>query len=163
MIARVLWVFLGLVLAFLAAGLAIVLFVDTPLELLAAGPDKAAESGLLALAAATHSAVFAAPLALATVILGERRRFAGVLFYVVAGILIAAIGFLVEYWAQEGDAASIANTYAVLAFLVSGLVGGLIYWLVAGRRAGRGATKEGRESAWSADASAENAPASGAS
>jgi hypothetical protein len=161
-IGRVLRVLIGLVLAFLATGLSLVLFVDTPIELLDAGWEKATEVALLALAAATHNAISAAPFALLVAILGERKRFASLLFYGPLGA-IAAIGFLVQYWAQEGDAASIANSYALLAFLVSGLAGGVVYWLVAGRLVARRDAEEGRGRGWPASPAADDAAASGTS
>jgi hypothetical protein len=163
MIGRVLRVLIGLVLAFLATGLSLVLFVDTPTELLDAGWDKATEVALLALAAATHNAICAAPFALLVAIIGEHRRFASILFYGPLGAVIAAIGFLLEYWVQEGDAASIANSYALLAFLVSGLAGGVVYWLVAGRLVARRDAEEGRGRSWPASPAADDAAASGTS
>jgi hypothetical protein len=133
MIGRVLRVLGGLALAGLAAGLAITLFIYTPFELLEAGGDKLAEAGLLALAAATHSAVFAAPFALLAAAIGEWRRFGGWLYYLLAGIAIAGLGFLAQCWTLGGGDVSIANAYAGVAFLATGGVAGLVYWLFSGR------------------------------
>jgi hypothetical protein len=132
MIGRVLRVLIGLGLAFLAAGVTIVLFVYSPLELLE-GSGKAAEAGILALAAATHSAVFAAPFALSAAVIGEWRRFGSWLYYALAGMAIAGIGFLAQYATEAAGEASIANAYALGAFLATGLAAGLVYWRVAGR------------------------------
>jgi len=52
------------------------------------------------------------------------------------GILIAFAGFGVEYLNEVGGQPSIVNTYAARAFLAVGFLGGIAYWLVAGRRAG---------------------------
>jgi hypothetical protein len=135
MIGRVFRVLVGLVCAFLANGATMVLFVDSPLELLQGGGDRATEAGLLALAAATHSAVFAAPFALLAAGIGEWRGVRAVSYYVLAALGIAALGFFAEYTTEAVDEASVANAYASAAFLVGGLVAGFAYWLVAGRRA----------------------------
>jgi hypothetical protein len=134
MIDRVIRVLLGLAFAFLAAGITLVLFVYSPLELLE-GSSKAAEAGLLALAAATHGALFAAPFALSVAAIGEWRRFGSWLYYALSGTTIAGIGFLAQYATEAVGEASIANAYALGAFLAAGLAGGLVYRLVAGRRA----------------------------
>jgi hypothetical protein len=135
MIGRVFRLLVGLVCSFLASGATMVLFVYSPLELLQGGGDKAMEAGLLALAAATHSGVFAAPFALLAAGFGEWRGVRGVSYYALAALAIAALGFLAEYATEAVGEASIANAYASAAFLVSGLVAGFAYWLVAGRHA----------------------------
>jgi hypothetical protein len=134
MIGRIIRVFVGFVIACLAAGLTVVLFVYTPLELATdSGTDRAAEAGVLALAAATHSAVFAAPFALVGAAIGEWQRIGSWMYYALVGVVIAAIGFTAQYWTEGTGQASIVNNYAVTAFLVTGFVSGLVYWLVAGR------------------------------
>jgi len=134
MILRVLRVLIGLAVACLAAGFTIVLFIYSPLELVEA-EGKAAEAGLLALAAATHMAIFAAPLALIAAAIGEWFRLGSWLYYALAGIAVAAIGFLAQYATEAPGEASIANLYALKAFLATGLVAGTVYWLLSGRRA----------------------------
>jgi hypothetical protein len=137
MIASVLRVLFGFVLACLAAGATIVLFVYTPVELVSDAGDRAQEAGLLSLAAATHAAVFAAPFALVGAAIGEWRSISNWTYYALVGVVIAVIGFLVQYWSEGGtEAASILNSYALSAFLVTGLVAGLVYWAVSGRYAG---------------------------
>ena len=108
MLGRMFRVLFGFVLACLAAGLTLVLFVYTPLELagLAANVDgsRLAEAGLLALAAATHTAVFSAPFALVGAVFGEWRRVRSPAYYALVGILIAALGFFVQYRSEAaGD------------------------------------------------------------
>ena len=136
MIIGMLRVIVGFAFACLAAGLAMVLFVYTPLELATehAG-DRALEAGLLALAAATHSAVIAAPFALVGAAFGEWQRIGSWLYYALVGIAIAAIGFLAQFWTEAEGEASIVNSYAVTAFIVTGFVAGVVYWLFAGRSA----------------------------
>ena len=135
MIGRVCRVLVGLACAFLAAGATMVLFVYSPFELLQDAGAKALEACLLVLAAATHSAVFAAPFALLAAGVGEWRGVRGVTYYALAAVGIAALGFLAEYATEAAGEASIANAYAAAAFLATGLAAGLAYWLVTGRRA----------------------------
>ncbi|HZT49159.1 MAG TPA: hypothetical protein VFA64_14380 [Hyphomicrobiaceae bacterium] len=144
MIGRVLRVIFGFVVACLAAGLTMVLFVYTPLEIATeAGADRVSEIALLALAAATHSAVFAAPFALIGAVFGEWQRIGGWLYYAVVAVAIAAVGFLAQFWPESGAAGSFLSGYAVAAFVVTGLVSGIVYWLFAGRFAARDDDGEG--------------------
>lgn len=139
MIGRGIRVILGFMLACLAAGATMVLFIYSPTELVtAAGTERVTEAGLLALAAATHSAVFAAPFALVGAVFGERQRIGTWIYYVLVAMIIAVLGFFAQYWTESGAGdASIVNNYAATAFLVTGFVAGLAYWLVCGRSAGR--------------------------
>jgi hypothetical protein len=138
MILSFIRVLFGFVLACLAAGLTMVLFVFTPLEVTGMPGDRLSEVGLLTLAAATHSAVFAAPFALIGAVFGEWQRVGGWLYYVLVAIVIAGIGFTAQSWTESIGEASIINSYAVSAFLLTGFVAGMVYWLVAGRYASRG-------------------------
>jgi len=128
-------VIIGFAIACLAAGLTMVLFVYTPLELVTelAG-QRVSEVSLLALAAATHSAVFAAPFALIGAAFAEWQKIGSWLYYALVGIAIAAVGFLAQFWTEAAGEASIVNGYAVTAFIVTGFVAGVIYWLFSGRR-----------------------------
>jgi hypothetical protein len=138
MIGGIFRVMFGFVLACLAAGLTMVLFVYTPLEVASLEGQSMAEVGLLALAAATHSAVFAAPFALIGAVFAEWQRIGSWLYYVLLAIAIAGIGFAAQFLTESLGEASIANSYAVAAFLLTGFVSGFVYWLFAGRFAGRG-------------------------
>ncbi|HEX2337774.1 MAG TPA: hypothetical protein VHI72_14995 [Hyphomicrobiaceae bacterium] len=137
MLGRMFRVVFGFVLACLAAGLTLVLFVYTPLELagLAANGEgsRLAEAGLLALAAATHTAVFSAPFALLGAAYGEWRGVRSPAYYALVGILIAALGFFAQYRSEAAGELSILNTYALSAFVLTGFVAGLVYWLCTGR------------------------------
>jgi drug/metabolite transporter (DMT)-like permease len=133
MIERILRMIFGIALACLAAGLTLVLFVYTPPELVELKSERLSEAGLLSLAAATHSAVFAAPFALLGAGFGEWRRIGSWMYYVLVAIAIAGIGFLAQYWTEAQGQASIVNNYAVTAFLLTGFVAGFVYWLLAGR------------------------------
>jgi hypothetical protein len=136
MIGSILRVLFGFILACLAAGVTIVLFVYTPVELAMDAGDRVSEAGMLSLAAATHAAVFAAPLALIGAAIGEWRGLKTWTYYALVGVLIAIVGFLVQYSSESGGTVSILNTYALSAFVVTGIIAGFVYWLVAGRLAG---------------------------
>jgi drug/metabolite transporter (DMT)-like permease len=139
MIGGIVRVIIGFVFACVAAGLTMVLFVYTPLELATelAG-ERVTEAALLSLAAGTHSAVFAAPFALIGAGFGEWQKIRSWLYYALVGIAIAGVGFLAQFRTEaEGDA-SIVNSYAVTAFVVTGFVAGIVYWLFSGRYAAGG-------------------------
>jgi hypothetical protein len=138
MIGRIFRVIFAFVLACLAAGLTMVLFVYTPLEVVSLTSGRMAEVGLLALAAATHSAVFSAPFALIGAVFGEWQRVGSLLYYLLLAIVIAGIGFAAQFFTESLGEASIVNRYAVAAFVLTGFVSGFVYWLLAGRHAGRG-------------------------
>lgn len=130
----------GFAMAALAAGLVTVAFVITPAELAGlSGPafsDRLTAFGTLTLLAATHSAIFAAPFALLAALVGEWQSIRGPMYYATAGILIALGGFAAQYSSEAGTTASIANNYALKAFLTAGFFGGLVYWMGSGRAAG---------------------------
>jgi Na+/citrate or Na+/malate symporter len=61
----------------------------------------------------------------------------GFLFYVLAG---AVIGLVASFASRTGDAAAQqppASAETLLAIVAAGMIAGLVYWLVAGRSAGR--------------------------
>jgi hypothetical protein len=91
---------------------------------------------MLTLAAATQSAVFAAPFALVAAAIAEWQSLRGLLYYVIVGLAISAGGFAAIYAGEPPGPATIVNSYAASAYAVAGLVGGIIYWLLAGRFAG---------------------------
>lgn len=130
----------GFAVACLVAGAATVAFVITPLDIATLPaelrPERLSSAGTLSLLAATHSAIFAFPFALVAGIIAERRCIRSWVYYAIVGILIAFAGFGAEYLNEVGGQPSIVNTYAARAFLAVGFLGGIAYWLVAGRRAG---------------------------
>jgi|RhiMethySRZTD1v2_1073278.scaffolds.fasta_scaffold05220_7 hypothetical protein len=134
MIGSVLRVFFGFIVACLAAGLTMALFVHTPAEIVAerAG-DLVAETLLLSVLAAIQIAIFAASFALIGAAFGEWQRIGSWLYYVTVAFAIACIGFLAQLWSETSAQPTIANRYAATAFAVTGVVSGLVYWLCAGR------------------------------
>ncbi len=130
----------GFGLACFAASVVTVCFVNSPLEIaeLAGIPmlEKIRESFELALRVTTHSAIFAAPFAFLAVLVGEWAHIRNWLYYATMGMAIAALGFSLQFASEVSDQRTILNSNAVLAFLLSGFVGGVTYWLFSGRRAG---------------------------
>jgi hypothetical protein len=131
----------GFVLASIAAGLVMVLFVDTPARVLAQPASQlseiASQTALLALLTATHDAVFAGAFVLIAAALGESFSLRSPAFYLVVGVAIAVLGLTAQAASEVAGQPTILNTYAVSAFLAAGLVGGFVYWLASGRYAGR--------------------------
>ncbi|MGZ5823338.1 MAG: hypothetical protein ACXWJ2_05285 [Hyphomicrobium sp.] len=133
-------VLFGFIVACLLAGAATVAFVITPADIAtlpaALRPDRMSSAGTLSLLAATHSAIFAAPFALIALIIAEWRCIRSWVYYATVGILIAFAGFGAEYLNEVGGQPSIVNSYAMRAYLAVGFLGGIAYWLAAGRRSG---------------------------
>lgn len=129
----------GLAAACLAAGIVQTLFVVTPFELAqvdsVALPESLANTGLLSLFAATHSAMFAAPFGLIAAVLGEWQHVRQLLYYALVGIVIAMAGVYALHLGENGGI-TILNPYALIAYFITGLMAGFVYWLAAGRFAG---------------------------
>jgi hypothetical protein len=131
----------GFILASVAAGLVMMLFVNTPTEVLAQPvsrlPRTAGETFELALLTATHVAVFASLFALIMAGLGELFSLRGLPFYLSTGVIIAALGFTAQYSSEVPGEPTIFNNYALKTFLTTGFFAGFVYWLAAGQFAGR--------------------------
>lgn len=126
----------GFVLACLAAGAVKVGFAVTPAELAASSPDRLWQAAEWALVSATESAIFAAPFAVIAVLLAEWLGIRSFAYYGIVGILIATAGFAVLIAGRTPETVGLANSYAIAAFLSTGLVAGIVYWIFSGRRAG---------------------------
>lgn len=131
MAGRIIRVIFGFVLASMAAGLALVLFVNTPSEMPEWTSQRYAETGLWALAVGTQAAIFAAPFAFIGTLYAEWRGISSATYAVILGLLIAMIGFAAHY-AGDGPGADL-STYALSAFVAAGAVGGFVYWYLSGR------------------------------
>ena len=140
MIGGLFRVLFGFIVACLVAGAATVAFVITPADIATLPaelrPDRLSSAGTLSLLAATHSAIFAAPFALIALVIAEVRCIRSWVYYAFVGILIAFLGFGAEYLNEAGGQPSIVNSYAMRAYLAVGFLGGIAYWLAAGRRSG---------------------------
>ncbi len=130
----------GYALACLAGGLTLVLHVISPAALIAAPgdalADKLTELGTLATLSATHLAVFSLPFALIVAAVAEWFALRGWLYFVLGGLAIAGTGFLAQQAGETASGPSIVNAFAIQAFVLTGITGGLVYWLVSGRYSG---------------------------
>lgn len=129
-------VLFGFVLACFAAGFTKVLFAVGPQDVIGGDPDKIGTIMEWIALTATHSAVFAAPFAFLAAAISEWQAIRGVFFHAIVGLGIAVAGFSAQYFGEVPASSSIFNSYAMTAFASTGLVGGIVYWLFAGRRAG---------------------------
>ena len=130
-------VLVGYLIACLAAGLTTVLFAWTPSDLANMQGELANDKLALAMPVATQIALFAAPFALAAIAYGEWRKWRDWAYYAAAGMAIALFGYLAQYQSEAPSHSwSIAaSNYPLIAFLTSGFVGGLAYWIFSGRLA----------------------------
>jgi hypothetical protein len=140
MVSALLRILFGFIVACLIAGVATVAFVVTPADIAGLSGDALWErlgyAGVLSLQAATHSSLFAIPFALIAIAVAEWQAVRSWLYYVIVGLAIAVGGFVAEYLAEVSGEPTIVNDYAIRAYLTVGFVGGLAYWLFAGRLAG---------------------------
>ena len=134
--AGVLRVFFGFIVASLAAGIVQVLFAVTPTELVSANDDRLGLAFTWGLLSATQIAVFAAPFAAISALLSEWQALRSFAYHAIVAMAISVAGFGLLYATETPTEATIVNSYAMAAYLTSGFVGGLIYWLFAGRLAG---------------------------
>jgi hypothetical protein len=134
MLRSALRILLGFAAACLVAGATQVLFVVDPAGIFASR-ESAAAAGLLTAMAATQAATFALPFAVIAVGVSEIFGLRGWLTFTVWGVLIALSAFATVVAGEGGDV-SLRNSYALWAFIASGAVAGLTYWLIAGRAAG---------------------------
>jgi hypothetical protein len=130
-------VLLGYLLACFAAGIVTVLFAWTPSDLAAMQGDLANDKLALAMPVATQIAIFSSPLAFLAIAFGEARRWRDWAYYAAAGMAIALFGYLAQYQSEAPSQtwSVAASNYPLIAFLTSGFVGGLVYWLFSGRLA----------------------------
>jgi hypothetical protein len=156
MIGTISRVLFGFLLACLTAGLVQVLFILTPGRIIALPadifPDRVGQALVIAALAATHVAIFSAAFALIALGVAEFMRVRGIGYYLAVGATIAMAGFAAQYASEVAGQPTVLNTHAVEAFLTSGVIAGLIYWIVAGRGAG-GGRRERRDTAPPAEAS----------
>ena len=134
-------IIVGFALASIAAGFVLVMFVNTPAEVLTQParqlPETAEHVLNLTLLSATQSALFAAAFVLIVAVVGELFSIRRPIFYLLFGVVIAFLGFVAQYTSETLGEPTVLNTYALAAFLTSGFLGGFVYWLVAGQFAGR--------------------------
>jgi hypothetical protein len=165
MFKTILRVLIGFVVGCFGAGLTMVLFVITPSEIAGLPPDVAgdriAKGFELATYVAIQAALFSAPFALVAAGLGEATRNREWTFYVFIGLAIAGLGFFAQHSTEQLGQPTIANNYALTAFLTAGFVGGMLYWILSGRVAGGQTLEITKPAAPAAAASGNPSPSKG--
>jgi hypothetical protein len=146
MFARIVRIMAGFALASLAAAATLVAFVYAPGDWAGLradlNGDRLSEAGYFALVITPWVALSAAIPALAGVVFAETRKIGGFTFFALAGIAMAAAGFLLQHFSEPAGAPGIFQAYALIAFLTAGLIGGVVYWACAGRYAASAASKK---------------------
>ena len=86
-------------------------------------------------------ALFGLPFAFAVIAYGERHFRRDWLYYALAGIAIMLFAFFSQHISEDSRQTwHIADSnYPLIAFITSGFLSGLAYWLISGRLAGLGA------------------------
>jgi len=97
--------------------------------------ERVGPTAALVLFSTALSALFSAPFALVGVLFAWWRGIGGALYYALVGMAIAAGGFVALRAAELPGEPTIINPYALIAYLASGLLAGLTYGALAGRRA----------------------------
>jgi uncharacterized membrane protein len=120
---------LGFAAAALIAGLVQVAFVAGP-DLVTADLGRLQTLGLLMALAATQSAVFAAPFAILAALVASWQPIRSRLYFIAVGLAIGLAGFFAQYAAEAGPD-TILNRYALAAYALAGLAGGLAYGIIA--------------------------------
>jgi hypothetical protein len=137
MLMRVVRMLIGLMLASLAAAATLVLFVYVPGDWASLraglGGGQIAEAAYFAVRIAPQVAAWVAVPGLVAAAFAETRGIAGWAFYALAGLGIAASGYLIQFLADAADPEGFLPIYALAGFLTAGAVGGLAYWAAAGR------------------------------
>lgn len=128
-------VLLGFAAACVAAGFIQVLFAVTPAELVAAGEARWSAAINWAILSSAHIFVFAAPFALISIVISEWIGIRSFAYHTIVAMGIAVAGFGLIMMMETPSEASIVNSYAMAAYLTSGFIAGLVYWLLAGRLA----------------------------
>lgn len=136
MFSTVFRVLSGFILACFAAGLTAVLFAVGTSDILSGDPERMTKILELIALTATHFAVFAAPFALLSAAISEWQGVRSSFYHAFAGLGIATAGFTAQYFSETPGMASVASQYPLMAYAVTGLVAGLVYWIFTGRRSG---------------------------
>jgi hypothetical protein len=136
-VARIFLVIVGYILSCIAASAILTIGTLTPEwdDLTAAGFNSAAAWAVILVGAAAIAAIAMVP-SLLVIALAEGFGWRSILVYgVLGGMLALALSYGFDFAGYVGDPDSfLAREREVLA--ASGIVGGFVYWLIAGRRAG---------------------------
>lgn len=138
---RFLRVLIGFAVACLAAAYTKLLFAVTPAELAALPSDLAADR-LAEIADkgwkfAVLFGLFALPFAIVALAVGEGLGVRNWTYYTLVALGIALVGFIAQWQSEAPNAAyTVVANYSLIAYLTTGFMAGLFYWLFSGRVAG---------------------------
>jgi hypothetical protein len=139
-ITRFFVILFSLIFALLAAGIALAIGVMAP-ELVIMSADPVEKFAFFAIAFFATSFVGATAFVPAAILIaiGETFDIRSIFYYALGGALIAAIA-----WYMADISVQLENTtdlspirYGLQLVVASGIIGGFVYWLLAGRKAGR--------------------------
>ena len=137
---RFLRVLIGFAAACVAASTTALLFAVTPAELFALPWDAAVDRiGWIADTSWKLAILFAMVAvlpALPAILSGERRTVRGWRYYALIGMGIAIVGYGAQAITTLTSTPLMAVAYTALAYSMTGVVAGSIYWMIAGRLAG---------------------------
>lgn len=140
-LVRIIVVFFALTISILAAGLALAIGVMTP-DWVTMSTDPVEHFAFLSFAFFATSFAFALTFlpALALIAIAETFDIRSVLYYGFGGL---AIGALAYFGVRESISVQLENTtdltpvaFSRTMIAASGIIGGFVYWLIAGRKAG---------------------------
>lgn len=139
-------VLIGFAAACLAAAYTKLFFAVTPAELSGLPSDIATERMSLIADKGWKFAVlfglFSLPFAIVALAIAEWRSVRSWTYYALVAIGIALVGFIAQWQSQPENAAfDVARNYAFTAYLTTGFMAGLFYWLFSGRSAGGAAAQ----------------------
>lgn len=139
-ITRFFVILFSLIFALLAAGIALAIGVMAP-ELVSMSSDPVEKFAFFAVTFFATSFVGATAFVPAAILIGIAETFdiRSIFYYAIGGGLIAAIA-----WYMSDISVRLENTtdlspigYGLQLVVASGIIGGFVYWLLAGRKAGR--------------------------
>jgi uncharacterized protein (DUF983 family) len=135
LLARIFVVFFGFLLACVAAAMVVAVAVELPLwdELVERPPGHQGIAVMVALSA-VFFAIYAMLPAMLLVALAEGFRLRSVLFYALAG---GALALCSAYGFDLRSLRAGASPRGAEIMATAGIVGGLVYWALAGRNAGK--------------------------
>jgi hypothetical protein len=139
-ITRLFVIFLSFLVACMAAGMTLAIGVVAPdFSGIDSDPGERVRFFGAAFFATDYGPVIALLPALAAIVLAEAVRIRSVVYYVVAGVLLGLASFysvdLSDVLENTTDITPVGHGLALA--VAAGTVGGLVYWLIAGRKAGQ--------------------------
>lgn len=139
-ITRFFVILFSLIFALLAAGIALAIGIMAP-ELVVMSADPVEKFAFFAIAFFSTSFVGATAFVPAVILIAIAETFdiRSIFYYAIGGALIAAVAwYMADITMQLENTTDLAPVrYGLQLVAASGIIGGFVYWLLAGRKAGR--------------------------